>query len=57
MFPLAIAPGNDPGATLPWGFLGHRVVCEIAFQEFGTEARREVLRLTRTFDEYATFIG
>jgi hypothetical protein len=55
IFPLAIAPGNDPGAALPWGFLGHRVVCEIAFQELGTEARREVLRLTRAFDEYATF--
>jgi len=55
MFSLTIAPGNDPGAALPWGCLGHRVVCGIAFQELGTEALREVLRLTRAFDEYATF--
>ncbi len=53
--PLAIAPVHDPGAVLPWGFAGHRVVCEIAFQELDTEARREVLRLTRTYGEYATF--
>ena len=55
IFPLAVAPVHDPGAVLPWGFLGHRVVCEIAFQELGPEARGEVLRLTRTFGEYTTF--
>jgi hypothetical protein len=52
---VIVAPVHEPGAPLPWSFAGHRVVCEIAFQELDTDVRAEVLRLTRAFNEYRTF--
>lgn len=38
-----------------WGETGHRVVCEIAFQELNKKARKEVIRLIRKDDEYRYF--
>src|SRR5262245_39625340 len=39
----------------PWGDLGHRIVCELAFHELNEKARREVIRLIRTDQESRTF--
>lgn len=41
--------------ALAWGDRGHELVCEIAFQEMGEAARREVQRLIRLDPEYSTF--
>jgi hypothetical protein len=38
-----------------WGELGHRIVCEIAFQELNDKARQEVRRLIRLDPEFRTF--
>jgi hypothetical protein len=38
-----------------WGDLGHKVVCQIAFQELNDRARTEVIRLIAldaTFDSF-----
>ena len=45
--------GGEP--VVAWGPLGHEIVCEIAFQEIGPEARAEVKRLIRQDAEYSTF--
>jgi len=48
--------GSFFGAALPpWGFPGHRTVCEIAWRELTPEARAEVRRLTQARDEFDTF--
>src|SRR5262245_42042670 len=39
----------------PWGDLGHKVVCELAFHELNTKARKEVTRLIRQDEEFRTF--
>ena len=45
-----------PASPLPlWSFSGHRVACEIAFQELRPGAREEVRRLTTAFGRYDTF--
>lgn len=51
---LAIPTGPVSRAGA-WSYSGHRIVCEIAFQELGPEARREVRRLTAAFGRYDTF--
>jgi len=36
------------GATSPawaWGDLGHKIICQIAFEELNDKARNEVIRL------------
>jgi len=38
-----------------WGALGHEIICEIAFQELGKEARTEVKRLIKLDPTFATF--
>jgi hypothetical protein len=38
-----------------WGDVGHKVVCEIAFQELNDRARAEVVRLIRKDPEFRTF--
>ena len=38
-----------------WGFPGHRVVCEIAWQEMTPDAKREAAALTQAFGGFATF--
>jgi hypothetical protein len=40
-------------ATLAWGDTGHRIVCEIAFQELSDTARQGVKRLIRLNHESA----
>ncbi|MDH4125785.1 MAG: S1/P1 nuclease, partial [Gammaproteobacteria bacterium] len=45
-----------PAAVLAWGGTGHRVVCEIAYQELQPEARAELdrlLTLDPDFDNFA----
>ena len=38
-----------------WGDIGHRVVCEIAFQELNRTARRAVVALMRSDPDYRSF--
>ena len=46
------------GATSPacaWGDLGHKIICQIAFQELNNKARNEIIRLIShdaTFDSF-----
>lgn len=47
-----LIPGTAPR---PWGFPGHRTVCEIAWRELTPEARGEVRRLTDVRGEFSTF--
>jgi len=45
-----------PGPALAWGDLGHRIICEIAFQELNDTARKRVkamIRRDRDFDTFA----
>ena len=39
----------------PWGDLGHKVVCEIAFQEMNPKARAEVRRLLKKGEEFSFY--
>ncbi len=50
---LAIIGGASPAWS--WGDLGHKIVCQIAFQEGNDKARAEVIRLIAldsTFDSF-----
>jgi hypothetical protein len=54
---LALSLGVMVGAShaWAWGDLGHRVICQIAFQELNDKARNEVTRLIAldaTFDAF-----
>jgi S1/P1 Nuclease len=48
----AIAAADRAAA---WGDLGHKIVCEIAFQELNDQARQEVRRLIRLDPEFTLF--
>jgi hypothetical protein len=39
----------------PWDDLGHKVVCEIAFQELNDQARQTVTRLIAMDQQFKTF--
>jgi hypothetical protein len=51
---LVIATGWA-GQAWAWGDLGHKIICEIAFQELNDAARREVRRLIRLDPEFSLF--
>ncbi len=54
--PLLLALPTVPvSRPVAWSFSGHRIVCEIAFQELAPQARQEVRRLTAAFSRYDTF--
>lgn len=38
-----------------WGDTGHRIICEIAFQELNPQARAEVKRLIRLIPSFDAF--
>jgi hypothetical protein len=44
-----------PGPALAWGDLGHRIICEIAFQERGQIARDRVKAMIDRDPEFDTF--
>ena len=44
-----------PGSAFAWGETGHRVVCQIAYEELLPEARQELDRLMRVAFDYETF--
>jgi nuclease S1 len=48
----AIAAADRASA---WGDLGHKIVCEIAFQELNDPARQDVRRLIRRDPEFTLF--
>lgn len=52
---LVVATLGSPRVTLGWGDLGHRVVCEIAYQEVSKRARAEVRRLIAKDPGFRTF--
>jgi hypothetical protein len=43
------------GQAWAWGDLGHKIICEIAFQELNDTARREVRRLIRLDPDFNFF--
>ena len=49
---MVLAAASPAGA---WGDVGHKVVCEIAFQELTDRARAEVIRLIRKDQEFKAF--
>ena len=49
------ATGGGASSAWAWGDLGHKIVCQIAFQELNDKARAEVVRLIAldsTFDSF-----
>ena len=44
-----------PGPALAWGDIGHRIICEIAFQELEPTARERVKAMIRRDPEFNTF--
>jgi len=44
-----------PGPALAWGDLGHRIMCQIAFQELGSIARDRVKAMIDRDPEFDTF--
>src|SRR6185295_8498496 len=51
---VVLAAASPAGA---WGDVGHKVICEIAFQELTARARTEVVRLIRKDAEFRVFSG
>jgi len=52
---LAFGAIGGASSAWAWGDLGHKIVCQIAFQELNDRARAEVLRLIAldsTFDSF-----
>jgi hypothetical protein len=52
---LVLGSIGESGPAWAWGDLGHKIVCQIAFQELNTKARTEVVRLIaldKTFDSF-----
>jgi hypothetical protein len=54
---LIIAGGTMGGAlsAWAWGDLGHKIVCQIAFQELNNKARAEVVRLIALDETFESF--
>jgi len=52
---ILILLGGSAAPAWSWGDLGHKIVCEIAFQELNETARRAVLRLMRKDSEFRFF--
>jgi hypothetical protein len=53
---LAFVLGSlPPGPALAWSDVGHRIICEIAFQELEPTARERVKAMIRRDPEFATF--
>ena len=42
---LAMGSAANPFLCYAWGDLGHKIICQIAFQELNDRARAEVIRL------------
>jgi hypothetical protein len=54
---LGLFFGSIGGATpvWAWGDLGHKIVCQIAFQELNVKARTEVVRLIALDEKFDSF--
>jgi hypothetical protein len=50
-----VATIGSAGDAWSWGDVGHKIVCEIAFQELTDKAREEVRRLIRLDPEFTLF--
>jgi hypothetical protein len=56
---LVLVLGTIGGASpaWSWGDLGHKIVCQIAFQELNDKARAEVIRLIAQDSTFDSFHG
>ena len=52
---LVIGAIGESGPALAWGDLGHKIVCQIAFQELNDKARTEVVRLIALDEAFDSF--
>ena len=52
---IAVATSMLPGQASAWGNAGHKIVCEIAFQELGASARTRVKEWIRSDPDYKGF--
>jgi hypothetical protein len=50
-----IATVGSAGTAWSWGDVGHKIICEIAFQELGDQSRAEVPRLINLDSEFSLF--
>ena len=51
--PLALVVAASPACA--WRDLGHRVICQIAFQELNEKARNEIIRLISLDETFNSF--
>jgi len=52
---LVVGAIGEPAPALAWGDLGHKIVCQIAFQELNDKARAEVIRLIALDEKFDSF--
>src|SRR5499427_7019700 len=52
---LSLALMRTASPAWAWGDLGHKVICQIAFQELNDTARTEVVRLVATDTAFDSF--
>src|SRR5215813_2103815 len=54
---LVVLLGSLMGASPSWGWgdLGHKIICQIAFQELNDKARTEVIRLIALDETFNSF--
>ena len=50
---LALTVATSP--VWAWGDLGHKIICQTAFQELNDKARNEVIRLIALDDTFKSF--
>lgn len=55
IFALAVRTFGLPAVAFGWGSEGHRIVCEIAFQEMSRPARDAIKKLIAEDEEYHSF--
>jgi S1/P1 Nuclease len=52
---LVVGAIGESGPAWAWGDLGHKIVCQIAFQELNDKARAEVIRLIALDEKFDSF--
>ena len=52
---LMLGAIGESGPAWAWGDLGHKIVCQIAFQELNDKARAEVIRLIMLDEKFDSF--
>jgi S1/P1 Nuclease len=52
---LVVGAIGEPAPAWAWGDLGHKIVCQIAFQELNAKVRAEVVRLIASDEKFDSF--